>query len=452
MTARLLPLAGLLALTSLSTAAQQAAPAARDGQPAFVRVDGTRFTIGGDPYTFVGANFWYGAYLGADASYGDRDRLVRELDRLEALGVTNLRIAAASEESDFSLPLTPPFQYKNGAYNDTLLDGLDFLLSEMRKRDMRAVLFLNNFWDWTGGMSQYVSWASGEDIFDPNRNPGQTWDDVMRFSARFYTLPAAQRAYRRYTEMLINRTNRYTGTPYRDDPTIMTWELANEPRPAKDGDKTGNVRVFSRWVDETAAYIDSLDSNHLITTGSEGNKGTLNSNYFAFQAHQSPHIDYMTIHLWPKNWGWYKAAEPETMERTKANTAAYIAEHLEMATALGKPLVLEEFGFVRDGEASSPDSSVAARDEFFAFVLDILQQSIQAGRPLAGVNVWGWGGEGRAQQSDFRWRPGDTSYVADPYSEAQGLNSVFDTDASTLELLSRAAHGVDAASPDPARP
>ena len=31
----------------------------------------------------------------------------------------------------------------------------------------------------------------------------------------------------------MNRTNTITGIPYRDDPTIMAWQLANEPRPGR---------------------------------------------------------------------------------------------------------------------------------------------------------------------------------------------------------------------------
>ena len=89
-------------------------------QQDFVKVNGTKFMINNKPYYYVGTNFWYGAYLGADADYGNRERLLRELDHLQKLGINNLRIVAASEESDFGLPLSPPFQYKNGTYNETL--------------------------------------------------------------------------------------------------------------------------------------------------------------------------------------------------------------------------------------------------------------------------------------------------------------------------------------------
>ncbi|MEO7393372.1 MAG: glycoside hydrolase family 2 TIM barrel-domain containing protein [Chitinophagaceae bacterium] len=412
-------------------------------QQGFVKVSKANFVINKKPYYFVGTNFWYGAYLGAEAAYGNIDRLIRELDQLEKLGIKNLRIAAASEESDFALPLSPPFQYKNGAYNETLFEGLDFLLAEMGKRNMRAVLFLNNFWDWTGGMSQYVSWIENQPVIDPSANKNETWNEAINFSSRFYKLTAAQNLYRKYISHLVNRLNIYTKKAYKNDPAIMAWELANEPRPVKEGNEAENVKDFSSWVNETAAYIHSLDKNHLITTGSEGSKGTLNSLDYAMQVHQSKYIDYITFHLWPKNWGWYKASNPETMVKTKENTNQYIAEHLSIATKLNKPIVLEEFGFVRDGETYSPDSAVTARNDFFKFVLNLFQDSIKAKSPFSGVNFWGWGGEGRAQQNDYRWKPGDTSYVADPYSEHQGLNSVYDTDKSTQEMITEYAREIE---------
>lgn len=409
---------------------------------AFVKVKDTNFTIKDKPYHFVGTNFWYGAYLGADTKYGNRERLIRELNQLQKLGVKNLRIAAASEESDYGLPLSPPFQYKNGTYNEKLLEGLDFLLSEMGKRDMRAVLILNNYWDWTGGMAEYVSWTTGKPVIDPASNKSQTWDDAMKFSATFYTDQKAQLLYRKYISMLVNRNNIYTNNLYKLDPTVMTWELANEPRPSNAGNAEEKVKIFANWVDKTAEFIHSIAPKQLVTTGSEGSKGTLNNLDYTLKAHQSKYIDYMTFHMWPKNWGWYKADKPE-MEKTKEKTAQYFAEHLDLATKLNKPLVMEEFGFVRDGEKYAPGTPTTARDEYYKFVFQLLKDAIQEGKPLGGINFWGWGGEGRTQQKDAMWKPGDITYTADPYSEAQGLNSIFDTDKSTLEIISQYAHEVD---------
>src|SRR5437762_2909320 len=66
----------------------------------FITVKGTHFIKGGVPYYFIGANFWAGMNLGSPGPSGDRPRLRRELDRLHALGVNNLRVWAATEGPD----------------------------------------------------------------------------------------------------------------------------------------------------------------------------------------------------------------------------------------------------------------------------------------------------------------------------------------------------------------
>ena len=104
-----------------------------------MRREGPHFTLDGARHYYAGANMWYAAYLGADAPLGDRARLRRELDALAALGVTNLRILASSEQSPLTHSVSPAFRDKAGHYNETLLRGLDTALAEMGRRGMRAV-------------------------------------------------------------------------------------------------------------------------------------------------------------------------------------------------------------------------------------------------------------------------------------------------------------------------
>ncbi len=66
----------------------------------FIETRGNQFMLRGAPYYYMGANVWYGMHLGAEALPGDRARLVRELDKLHSLGVTNLRIMGSSEGPD----------------------------------------------------------------------------------------------------------------------------------------------------------------------------------------------------------------------------------------------------------------------------------------------------------------------------------------------------------------
>ena len=54
---------------------------------------------------------------------------------------------------------------------------------------------------------------------------------------------------------------------------------------------------------------------------------------------------------------------------------------------------------------------------------------------IAGCKFWGWGGY--ADPAHRAWQPGD-DYTGDPAQEAQGLNSVFAADSSTVALIRRA--------------
>ena len=131
-------------------------------QSGFVTVKGRHFLLDGKPYYYAGANLWYGMYLGSPGKTGNRARLTRELDQLAAQGIMNLRVLAISETSTLKRAVTPAVIQGPEQIDETLWQGLDFLLAEMAKRDMKAVLYLNNFWQWSGGMATYTSWSTGK--------------------------------------------------------------------------------------------------------------------------------------------------------------------------------------------------------------------------------------------------------------------------------------------------
>lgn len=406
----------------------------------FVQVDGQHFAINGKPYYFTGVNMWYAANLGATPE--GQKRLVKELDTLIASGVTNVRILGVSEKSELIASIKDAIHIEPGVYNEELLKGLDFTLVEMDKRGMKAVVFLNNYWQWSGGMSQYVSWATGEPIPDPDATGD--WHGFMRFSARFYSIPEAIKINRNYIKDLINRTNTVSGKKYSDDPAIMAWELSNEPRPGTDdeyGEK--NIKAFMKWIDETAAYIHSLDSNHLVTTGTEGKVGCIGNSGYFMKTHQSEHIDYVNLHCWAKNWGWFDAKNIEgTLDSSIIKATAYINEHIEMARQLNKPITFEEFGLDRDNAEYNPGTPVTARDRYYKVVFDLVAESAASNSPLAGTNLWAWGGLGQPTHIDsIAGNP--MAFLGDPFCEPQGLNSVFVSDVSTLKIISEHSKKLD---------
>ncbi len=422
------------------------AAAAISAQPAdFVQVKGTRFYIKGKPYYFLGTNLWYGCMLGQDGEVGDRPRLQRELDHLKKLGINNLRVMGASEGLGYAGQIQPAIQPEPGKLDESLLVGLDYLLAEMARRDLYAVVFLNNYWEWTGGMSQYMSWVTGEQYPSP-ADPQFGYWGLMKTSGRFYTNEPANALFRDYLKTLVNRKNTVNGRLYKEDPTIMAWQLANEPRPyPEDVERPRHLKEFAVWVDQTAGFIKSLDPNHLVTTGNEGLMGSLESESCYIEAHQSPHIDYLTMHLWVLNWSWFDPQKAEqTWPSAKQKALEYVQQHIEFARKVGKPITLEEFGIPRDGHVYATAAGVTYRDRYYDILFDAMYQSARAGSPMAGSNFWGWGGEGKASDSaTFTWKKGD-DYTGDPPQEPQGRNSVFSSDKSTLKILRKYAKKMNA--------
>ena len=151
-------------------------------QNGFVKVDNGHFVRDGKPYYFVGTNFWYGAILGSEGQGGNRQRLRKELDELKAIGIDNLRILVGSDgERGVKTKVEPTLQIAPGVYNDTIFAGLDYLLMEMGRRKMVAVLYLNNSWEWSGGYGFYLEHA-GEGVAPrPNEDGDQAF---MRFVSR----------------------------------------------------------------------------------------------------------------------------------------------------------------------------------------------------------------------------------------------------------------------------
>lgn len=393
----------------------------------FVQTEGTGFILDGAPYQYVGVNLWYAMHLGS-AQCGDRDRLRLELDRLRDLGITNLRLMASAEgPDDQPWRVKPALMTSPGKYQEHLWEGLDFVLYEMSLRDMKAVVTLNNFWPWSGGMAQYVSWSQHSSIPYPPPAAGGSWVKFMLYTSRFYDDPRAKAWFRDHVTKTVNRCNTFSGMLYKEDPTIMSWQLANEPRGMLNG------RAYRKWIHETADYIRSIDDRHLISLGSEGFTSSRFSGTRPKKDHRFQNIDYVTAHVWVENWGWYDPMQEDSYDDALSKARIYIAKHATWADAIGKPFVLEEFGIARDRRSYDPLSPTLTRDRFFSDVLASCYELLE-NKKLAGLNVWSWAGSARPALQGGFWQEGD-ALIGDPPHEHQGWYSIYDSDLSTLDTL-----------------
>lgn len=361
--------------------------------------DGNFLKDGKSEY-FIGTNLWYAGRLAADEN--GRARLERELDTLKALGITNLRVLATEGES---------------------VDGLRYALDRMQERGMCAVLFLNNAWEWSYGFADYLEAAGAG---SQPRPQADGYPAYMKAMAAFSTNRKAIELNHGYIRKIVSAL--------KDHQAIFSWQICNEPRCFSDLNEGRNA--FIEYVHNTAALIKSLDPVHMVSTGNEGLMGCEEDMSLYERVNSCDDIDYITIHIWPYNWSWVKEdSVNDGVGNAVERTSRYIDEHLELANRIGKPLVIEEFGYPRDGFGFERGSSTEGRDRIYSCVFSRVLESAANGGNLAGCNFWGWGGF--AQPAHEKWQEGD-DLCGDPWQEAQGLNSVFVTDSSTVSIIADA--------------
>ena len=219
----------------------------------------------------------------------------------------------------------------------------------------------------------------------------------------FASNPQAVELFQEHVRRVVER--------YRKSPAVFSWQICNEPRPFTED--PARIDDFIAYIHGTARLIKSIDPRHMVSTGNEGSMGSNSDIELFTRLNDCPDIDYITVHIWPYNWGWAQAQalageKPEhALYSALWQTGRYIDEHLERAYDLRKPVVIEEFGFPRDGFAWLNDSSTALRDRYYKYVFSrVLDSARKAGR-LAGCNFWAWSGLAEQNREHQFWKEGD---------------------------------------------
>ena len=384
------------------------------------------FTLGDSLYSYVGTNMWYGPILASPTDAGDMERLERELDTLQAMGVENLRVlAGADAPADAPSHASPVLQKAPGVYDEGMLMGLDRFLAELEKRGMKAVVYINNAWEWSGGYGSYLQWTGHGTPPDPTLDG---YKQYVNFVKDFVLSPEATEMSINHMRNIVGRVNSVTGKPYSESPAIMSWQICNEPRAFSQEGK----EALLRYIDRASQAIRAIDKNHLISTGSEGSFGCEVDIDLWKRIHSLPTVDYATIHIWPFNWQWVTEPALTTGAQQAVDYAMeYATEHIDTIAPLKKPLVIEEFGYPRTRQSLRGGDDAAGRDIFYKAILSLVEDG-----KVAGANFWGWGGE--AQPDSDKWTPG-RPYVTDPPHERQGWYSVFNADTTTVKIIKDAA-------------
>jgi endo-1,4-beta-mannosidase len=187
------------------------------------------------------------------------------------------------------------------------------------------------------------------------------------------------RAFKKRIKQIIERRNSINNRVYRDDPTILAWEIANELEYWRFAES--EVR---KWIDEVAGYIKGLDKNHPVTIGISTNNLESISNEDLFKIFGSSALDFFSFHFYPPSGttDFSKNALLENTQRIDSITKKFLS--------LGKPVVMAEFGFSNSVELNEKMRTEPGAVGFYILTFkEYMDKAFHAG--CSGVMFWGWG-------------------------------------------------------------
>ena len=147
-----------------------------------------------------------------------------------------------------------------GKFNEKAFRALDKVLQIANEEGIRLIIpFVDNWW-WWGGRAEYAAFR------------GKTSDE-------FWTDPQLISDFEKTINFVLNRKNTYTGVLYKNDKAVLGWETGNE------------LEAPFPWQNTIAAYVKSIDQNHLVLEGTH-------AQVLTEQEVDNPNFDVLSTHYY----------------------------------------------------------------------------------------------------------------------------------------------------------
>lgn len=370
-----------------------------ESKSGFVRTAGQRFTLDGKPFYFQGTNF-YRVAMDEQFNESELDDIFRQYAENGIRVVRFWGFSCETKPEWVKAGLKNGFHSQgkpmldaSGRVNEEALVQIDRTLHAASKAGVKVILPLVNFEHEYCGM-EWWNYVYGDK--EESKHAFYCNDDVIK-------------AYRDHVKRILTRRNTKSGLVYAEDPTIMAIELANEPHTKDYYESSGKVDkscqdkvdpskpgdLVYNWLKDTAAYVKTLDRNHLVATGEEGYKTAGDtqkhswlhngSKGVSFEKNVSiPDIDFATVHLYPDN-----SAVPKS-DFDSWYVDNVVKDRAEIAHRAGKPIVLEETGFSEYQDDGSEGMKKYAAMGYYDERPNWLRKMYQAANEAnyAGTMVW----------------------------------------------------------------
>ncbi len=232
----------------------------------FVKHSGSSLLLNGKKFRFSGTNlYWLGLMETEQGAvvYPSSFEVEDALATAQAMGATVIRSHTLGISTGCPLCLEP----ERGVFNQVAFQHIDFAIEAAEAYNMKLIIPLVDNWRYYhGGKHTFTDWLG---ISNENM---------------FYYDSTAISEFQLYVRTLLNHVNVYTGIAYKNDPSILAWELGNE------------LRAPLSWEQTMADYIKGIDGNHLVASGSYnwGDRKTIFAQELTLAS-----IDIYTGHYYP---------------------------------------------------------------------------------------------------------------------------------------------------------
>jgi endo-1,4-beta-mannosidase len=255
------------------------------------------------------------------------------------------------------------FEPTPGEYSEEAFGQLDSLIAAARDNGVYVIVALRDYiWSpWPRDAYDPYWYLGGGTRAKPNKNA-------------ILTNSKAKGYFKDYIKFVLSRTNTRNGVVYKDDPTIMAWELINEP----------NIIPNSMrwWLKDMGKAVRAIDSRHLVAIGIGGVEASWwRSGSPNWEELKVKEVDLVDLH-------YYAAAK--LYNPIDGDNVVALNERIKAGLSLGKPIVFGEFGFV------NTTSDIVLRNLYATVLGRVFELGGSGGLPYSwgppGPN--GWGGSG----------------------------------------------------------
>ena len=336
-------------------------------------------------FYYKACSMWYAPFLGEKGNKAYHKRLCVELDSLHSLGVNVIDVL-----------FTPTVENENASLSkyqldEKILSGFDYLIGQLSKRNMKLV----------------VSFDKKSSFQNLNEND-----------------------YEKKIANIVLHKNPITKKQYAEDATLLAWKLCDLSRETSNNEQQMD---YYDWGVNLINRINQFDNNHLIAFSCSFDDAKNRTNLLK-QLLNIEKVNYVDISLSPYE---QKMVQSGTLFSGLGRVFISSDETLQncnrMFSEVDKPYVLN-VAYPRDAMFTRPATSTESRDAFFTYVLSKVDDSYSANERLCGIELKGWGGMARPDDSG-QWS--NKSLISECEGETKGRFSIFNCDDSTIKIIKK---------------